>query len=201
MQNAQFEMLKSQAALQARDAEVERATAQIVKLESQRDRLILAERETNQAVIGMRRALQDRDQKIDRATALIADLENDRKRAAARITELESDMTDVRAALQKRDGEVDGAVARMQELETTIAQLRELHAGVEQELSSAKGAMNELHSRFDETRRQLFEQTNLFLAVTQAENERLALLIDTVQSSRFWQLKRVLGRVRRAFTA
>ena len=148
-----------------------------------------------------KRQLQDRDQKIDRATALIADLENDRKRAAARITELESDMTDVRAALQKRDGEVDGAVARMQELETTIAQLRELHAGVEQELSSAKGAMNELHSRFDETRRQLFEQTNLFLAVTQAENERLALLIDTVQSSRFWQLKRVLGRVRRAFTA
>jgi chromosome segregation ATPase len=135
----------------------------------------------------MRRALQDRDQKIDRATALIADLEQDRNRAVGRIGELESDITQVRAALQKRDAEIAGAVARMQELEGTIAQLRGIHAGVEQELAS--------------TRRQLFEQTNSFLAVTQAENERLALLIDTVQSSRFWQLKRVLGRVRRAFTA
>ncbi len=191
MQNAQFEMLKSQAALgnlkEVRDLEVERATAYIGQLESQRDQLTRTGREAQQEQQEMRAALQNRDVEVERATAYIAQLESQR--------------ADAIRALQNRDAEVEGAVARMQELETTIVQLREAHAGVEQELSSAKQTMNELHSRFDETRRQLFEQTNSFLAVTQAENERLALLIDTVQSSRFWQLKRVLGRVRRAFTA
>ena len=191
MQDAHFEMLKSQAALgnlkEVRDLEVERATAYIGQLESQRDQLTRTGREAQQEQQEMRAALQNRDVEVERATAYIAQLESQR--------------ADAIRALQNRDAEVEGAVARMQELETTIVQLREAHAGVEQELSSAKQTMNELHSRFDETRRQLFEQTNSFLAVTQAENERLALLIDTVQSSRFWQLKRVLGRVRRAFTA
>jgi 2-polyprenyl-3-methyl-5-hydroxy-6-metoxy-1,4-benzoquinol methylase/chromosome segregation ATPase len=76
----------------------------------------------------------------------------------------------LQSALTARDSEVDGAVKHIASLENQVGQLQN----------------------------RLLDQTNQYLASTQAENQRLALLIDTVQSSRFWKIKRILGRFRQA---
>jgi methionine biosynthesis protein MetW len=215
MQNAQFEVLKSQAALQSREAEIERAKAGFLQLERQQAELVASTDTAHREMVRVQHELKNRELDVQRAAAHIGEIESeivavraalqrrdeDIERAVAHIGELESEMVAVRAALQNRDAEVEGAVAHIGNLETALQNRDAALAQLNEELLSAKQTMDEVNSRFDETRRQLFEQTNSFLAVTQAERERLALLIDTVQSSRFWQLKRVLGRVRRAFTA
>ena len=43
--------------------------------------------------------------------------------------------------------------------------------------------------------RRLLDQTEDTIADMQAESAQLVMLIDTVQSSHFWKLKRWLGRL------
>ena len=208
MQNAQFEVLKSQAALQSRDAEVERATAGFLRLERQQAELVASTDTAHREMVRVQHELKNRDLDVQRAVAHIGELDSEIAKVRAALQNRDAEVEgavahigNLETALQNRDAEVEGAVAHIGNLETALQNRDAALAQLNEELLSAKQTMDEVNSRFDETRRQLFEQTNSFLAVTQAERERLALLIDTVQSSRFWQLKRVLGRVRRAFTA
>ncbi|HET9393786.1 MAG TPA: methyltransferase domain-containing protein [Candidatus Rubrimentiphilum sp.] len=136
------------------------------------------------------------------ANARIAELEKrladaspktgkDDGRAAARIAELEGQLAQTSAALNDafavlRDGrdEMVKVQAASQELEKQYASTRLALQNANEEMLKAQAA--------------LLDQTEAFLEATRAENERLALLIDTVQSSHFWKVKRVLGRFRRA---
>lgn len=65
------------------------------------------------------------------------------------------------------------------------------------ELQRALVRNEHLSQRADEAERQLAELLEGLIVATQAESARLALLIDTVQSSRFWKLKRLAARLLR----
>ncbi len=177
MQETHEEMAKAQEALRARDSEVEGAVKHIASLENE---------------IGqVQQVLKTRDSEVEHAVARIADLENE--------------IGQVQQVLKTRDSELGQSTDRIAALEAEqteaakrLAALENVKAGLEQKLASAHEAASEVQQRLNETQNRLFAQTNLFLASTQAENERLTLLIDTVQSSRFWKIKRILGRFRQA---
>lgn len=63
------------------------------------------------------------------------------------------------------------------------------------ELQRAIVRNEHLSERVDESDRQLVELLEGLIVATQAESARLALLIDTVQSSRFWRAKRFVSRL------
>jgi len=71
---------------------------------------------------------------------------------------------------------------------------------VEADLARALARNEHLSERCDEAEHRLVELLKALIAATQAESARIALLIDTVQSSRVWRLKRrlagLLGRGR-----
>lgn len=63
------------------------------------------------------------------------------------------------------------------------------------ELQRAIVRNEHLSERAEEAERRLAELVEGLIVASQAESARLALLIDTVQSSRFWRLKRWVGKV------
>lgn len=77
---------------------------------------------------------------------------------------------------------------------TQAASLRSNEA-VSSELESAVVRNEHLSQRAEEAERRLDDLLRNLIVSTQSESARLALLIDTVQSSHFWRLKRWLGRL------
>ncbi len=71
--------------------------------------------------------------------------------------------------------------------------------GVESELHRELVRNEYLAERVDEAEQRLVDMVEALIVTTQAESARLALLIDTVQASHFWRLKRWIGRVLRPY--
>jgi len=132
----------------------------------------------------------------------------------SRVTTLEEGLTNLSATLRethdemvKAQDEIVKAQSALEERESeaklAVEHIAALESALKARDSEVEGAVKHiasLENRVDGLQNRLLEQTNQFLASTQAENQRLALLIDTVQSSRFWKLKRILGRFRQVLS-
>lgn len=69
------------------------------------------------------------------------------------------------------------------------------NAALASQLESAIVRNEHLSERAEETERRLEDLLRSLIVSTQSENARLALLIDTVQSSHFWRIKRAIGKL------
>ena len=102
------------------------------------------------------------------------------------LNAVRSDFSQAAANSRRLDEEFTEALG---ELESQLASAREAFA---RQLEAADGEREELAGRF-------LAQTKELLAATRHETERTAHLIDIVQSSHFWRLKRRLNRLKRGF--
>ena len=143
-----------------------------------------------------RNALQERDSEVERAVAHISELEKQQVETSGALRTAHEEMLKAQETVRERESQLK---ASREESQARVSALEDEQARLENELGAAKRATAQIQEQVEEMQRRFLDQTNAFLAATQSENERLALLIDTVQSSSFWKIKRVFGRVRRAF--
>jgi chromosome segregation ATPase len=71
----------------------------------------------------------------------------------------------------------------------------EQHANLSAALIDARHQANDLKDRLTALERRMVEQTQMMLDQTRADSERTAVLIETVQTSIFWKIKRAVGRM------
>ena len=130
--------------------------------------------------------------------------ENAERENAARAAEPErrAIAAKLHALTAERDRLIAERAALSCELEVTRAQLaqavEESRALRDQARASAESASADERGRLASVEHLLVDHLESAVADTQAESARLALLIDTVQSSRFWRGKRVLARLLRS---
>ncbi|HTU81100.1 MAG TPA: methyltransferase domain-containing protein [Candidatus Acidoferrales bacterium] len=123
--------------------------------------------------------------KVGAATAEARAIENERRLT---IAERHLEESSRRAA----DLETDLATARRDSIARMEAERRVVD--LEGEVSSLRVRQESLEEALSETRRRLVKQTEELLISAQAQTAEYATLIDTVQSSRFWKIKRWLMR-------
>ena len=141
--------------------------------------------------------LTEEEARAESATASLAaeraDAAELRAENATMRTDLERTLADI-ARLERARDEANEAHERSEKsriaLEAAIAKKHR-----ESELLSARA--DDATKRFNDLEARFLDQTQALLDQTRAESERTALLIDTVQGSVFWRLKRALRFLRR----
>lgn len=180
--------------------ELSRTSQQLTRLEQD---LVEADRLVQEREAGVSRALehanrleaellrsaaltQFRDTELAETTQAVARLEDELRNAAEQAARLEDQRLD--------------ATAQVERLKDELVKTAGHAAGLEEELAERSRIAAVLQNDLAEMERRLLMQTEELCATTQAESAQLAMLIDTVQSSRFWKFKRWLQRFRsRAF--
>ena len=135
---------------------------------AQAERVLEAERAAHDSAVQQLREVADRE-RVEHDAAM------EQLRAAA-DREHES-------ALQQLCGKAEDALAE--------------NAGLRADLEQARTQNLNLEQRIESTTRELLTQTQALVASTRAESDRFTFLIDTVQSSKFWKIKRGVNRLRR----
>ena len=103
------------------------------------------------------------------------------------------------AIVVRLNREAEENLARTEGLVHETAQLREAHdqriAELQANVAAASAYGENMRELLAGAERRLLDQTENVVADMQAESAQLVLLIDTVQSSHFWKLKRWLSRL------
>jgi chromosome segregation ATPase len=180
--------------------ELSRTSQQLTRLEQD---LVEADRLVREREAGVSRALEHanrlegellrssahaqlRDTQLAETAQAVARLEDELRNAAEQAARLEDQRLDATAQVERLKDELVKTAGRAARLEEELAERSRIAAVLQNDLA--------------ETERRLLMQTEELCATTQAESAQLAMLIDTVQSSRFWKFKRWLQRFRsRAF--
>ena len=180
-----------EAALALRQADLSSLQAELEKQQRAKEEALAVHntvvRNAHEEMLRAQKAFEERDAEVRAAVRRIEDLEHRHEDTAAALASRQADVASLQAELEKRQREKEEALA----VHTAeVSRVREL------ELQAAQ-----THEQLNEANRRFTEQTQAFLSATQAETERLAQLIETVQSSRFWKIKSIFGRLRRAFSS
>lgn len=117
------------------------------------------------------------------ASDVVAAAEQAAREAEHRLARLQSDADE----LEQRERY---ARARNESLEPLARQLEAERTRLASELESSQTAVANLRERLQALEQRFVDQTNGLIAATEAETERIASLIDAVQTSKFWTLKR-----------
>jgi 2-polyprenyl-3-methyl-5-hydroxy-6-metoxy-1,4-benzoquinol methylase/chromosome segregation ATPase len=189
----------------------ERAEAEFAEAIRQRDQLYLrvvdndrALREAAQYSSKLESALKDLEeaasQERSRSEQALAQAVEHSEKLASDVRELERRFSDAHSHATSLENELASQQAVLQHLRTSAERDHARADSVAAELASLTVRHEILQGEFAESENRLVAQTEDVLASSRAEAERLATLIDTVQSSHFWKLKRWLMRLRvRAF--
>lgn len=102
----------------------------------------------------------------------------------------------LRSAIADLEVQLENARTQNRDLE---APLKEAIQNLETLLENARNGNQDLKQCLEQTDRELTAQIEAQIAATRAESERVAFLIATVQSSRFWKIKRGINRMRSMF--
>lgn len=193
--------------------EIEHGTllARVERLVDERDRLLIKIHAEENHAKELRLRAEASDRLVDEHTAALERRESELTKALEdRANELrvhaessERLIAEYTAALERRESELAKALEdRANELrvhaEASDRLVAEHAAALERrdgELAKALSEIETLRARAKHAERLLLDQVESATADSQAESARLALLIDTVQSSWFWRLKRRLARI------
>ncbi|MBV8371679.1 MAG: hypothetical protein JOY69_00330, partial [Candidatus Eremiobacteraeota bacterium] len=135
----------------------------------------------------------DNDRALREAAQYSNKLEND-------IRGLEDAVAAERARVTSAENELASQQAILQHLREIGEQDRVRADASAAELASLTVRHEILQGELADSENRLVAQAEEVLASSRAESERLATLIDTVQSSHFWKLKRWLIRLRARLT-
>ncbi len=187
-------------------------------------RMSAAESATNKWAIGLQRKIADLNAQISQSGDYVADLLKQVEAKQAQIDEgaayarrLEAEHGDYVADLLKqveaKQAQIDEGAAYARRLEAEVAERSRQTEELTCELEAVRKAaiadklvmrdyVDSLHEQVAALRaltdgqQQLAAQVEDVISNLQAENAQLITLIDTVQSSHFWRLKRWLNRLR-----
>ncbi len=197
------------AELSARQSDLEQLRAELAETQSgvaARDAEILslqAGLRNGEATLAEQRAQLDAAQRLHAAgRAQVSALRTELAQTVAELDTLRVQLADAKVALATHETEMNRALMQVDEVRT---QLGDAHAAIAErdanlvarqaELEHALKRSEDLERRLQETSQSLIQQTENLIAATRAESERVMLLISTVQSSRFWKIKRGLIRI------
>jgi len=119
-------------------------------------------------------------------------LQADVAKALEHAQRLEADLLRSAAHALQRDEELSSEMERTEQLRTTVDQLQ-------LSLDELNATNSALETKLSESERLLITQTEELCATTQAESSQIATLIDVVQASHFWKVKRWLSRIASPF--
>ncbi|HEY5427019.1 MAG TPA: hypothetical protein VIJ77_10745 [Candidatus Tumulicola sp.] len=146
------------------------------------------------------RLVQEREAGVSSALEHANRLEAELLRSAAHAQRRDAELTETAQAVARLEDERLDATAQTERLKGELIKTAEHGARLEEDLAERGRSAAALKDDLAEMERRLIVQTEELCANTQAESAQLAMLIDTVQSSRFWKFKRWLHRIRaRAF--
>jgi O-antigen biosynthesis protein len=148
-------------------------------------------------------------QAIESRILLDLELEATRKAAMADKLVTRDYIEDLRGRGERLAEELRAEVDALRRREQTVREelgaalerdraLQEKLSATERRLLDEIRAHRASEDALESAERRLQEQTEDLIADAQAESAELATLVDTVQSSRFWKIKRWLSRFRRA---
>ncbi len=136
----------------------------------------------------------------DRLAAVSEELAVVERAALAERAVMRAYADDLRDERERQRAEAEQAGQRHA---AEMAELGELHrtktGALLGELAAVRAQETELRERVLDAEALLVKQTEELVASMHAESAQLSLLIDTVQSSRFWKLKRWMARLRSHF--
>ena len=128
----------------------------------------------------------ERERDAEREARIAGDDLHDTLRVALTVAREELETTSSRIERLEAECEAQSAARLVTE---------EQHASLGGALIDARHQVNDLKDRYGASQSRLAEQTQALLDQTRAEAERIAVLINTVETSVFWKIKRVVGRM------
>ncbi len=191
------ELSKQLEAAKATLDELEASNAKRGEYLEEAERLLTAERAAREAEL----------QRIhDERAAREAELQRIHDERAAREAEVQRVRNEVERAeraareaeVQSMRDEVERAATRERDALAQNVDLRAAIADLEGQTERARHHIENLEQRLEHTTREFTTQTEALIAATRAESDRVAFLIATVQSSRFWKIKRGINRLLRS---
>jgi predicted nucleic acid-binding Zn-ribbon protein len=180
---------------QLREVEERAASAEATALRLAAD---VSERDSAlEAFARERAALNDElDETRRQATALTTDL----SKLFDRLGEQQRQYDDLHRYSDRTIGELRGQLASLQERDRSVTaqnqELRDREAAMREQLREADRQAFEQSCEVTRLTHELTDRAEELVAKMQAESAEIAELVDTVQSSRFWQFKRWFGRFR-----
>ena len=152
--------------------------------------------ESQSAIKNLQAHVMERHAAVDRAIA-------ERDRSLEQSASLEQDRGNLVRELDRVNSEFTAALKRQADLDEEIAVAREdldgqtsISASLRQRLAERTTDLAIKSTQVEDLRARFLVQTDMLIDRTRRETQQISTLIDVVQSSRFWRLKGIIGRLR-----
>lgn len=199
LNSARAETADAQIALAQRDVQIARILAEVDSLKetAERDRAQAAAdvKFLSTSLASSQSAARESQIRVSELQHTVRDLEKQIAQGSAYVASLTN-------RLAEKDEQIAQGSAYARSLETKIAELEAVTAAAVSERLVMREYINSLREQvaeiplLREAQQQLVAQTEELIAQVQSESAQLVTLIDTVQASHFWKLKRWLNRLR-----
>lgn len=194
------ELADGRIALEAQLAELDKiASARLAEHEA----LAAAHKSLETEFAALKQLVNERNDQIAKINKIAAERLAEHSALAAAHKALESQISGLNQLANERNDEIaelKKIAAERLDRSNELAVARDEYVLRLSELERSSGEKErELRDRLAAAEQRLSDQITDALEEARTENERLASLIDTVQSSHFWRLKRFLNRVRGVF--